>query len=557
MSQLSRLVVPSSPRVLVIGLDGATYDVLGPLAQLGVLPNLAALLGRAALVQCRSTQPAITPVAWTTFLTGCEPAEHGILDYRYLDAASGVLRLNQANRVRVPNLFDAVGQSGDVVSINLPMTYPPPRDLPGMIVGGLDSPSTEAVLAPYPEFARRLRGSGVWYGLDTIWKRKPESFEELSRGVALTQADFRGRLTAARIADAMHDWRLLVVQFQTLDSLQHRCWNLLGLEGACGGSPRWTARLREALTTLDECVGELCNLAARRRAAVVVVSDHGFGPFREKISLAELLRKRDLIVPADAPRHALHWLVRKAWRAHRSMAPRLHPGRSAAGAERPLGSLAPIDWRTSRAVALHGNLAALVYLNTAARFGAGPIVSADQYDATLAETIAAFAEARHPETGEALFVHVEATRRQLGCDPLERSWPDVVAIPADGFHTRPKFDRAWRLMVPDTKLTGTHRTSGVLMIDAPGVQLGHTHSAELRNVAPTILAMLGGRPPTSMTGRVLDELWTGDGSPAPSRAERPVTPARAAEFASVTNHPLSAAQQGAVESRLRDLGYIE
>jgi predicted AlkP superfamily phosphohydrolase/phosphomutase len=393
--------------------------------------------------------------------------------------------------------------------------------------------------------------------LDTIWKQKPESFEELSRGVALTQADFRGRLTAAQIADTMHDWRLLVVQFQTLDSLQHRCWNLLGLEGASGGSPRWTARLREALTTLDECVGELCDLAARRRAAVVVVSDHGFGPFREKISLAELLRKRDLIVPADAPRHALHWLVRKAWRAQRSLARRLHPGRSAAGAERPLGSLAPIDWRTSRAVALHGNLAALVYLNTAARFGAGPIVSADQYDSALAETIAAFAEARHPETGEALFVHVEATRGQLGCDPLERSWPDVVAIPADGFHTRPKFDRAWRLMVPDTKLTGTHRTSGVLMIDAPGVQLGHTHSAELRDVAPTILAMLGGRQPVSMTGRVLNELWTGEETPAEKPRATHLASAPDANHAFDQPHAFSATAQAQVESRLRELGYIE
>jgi hypothetical protein len=95
------------------------------------------------------------------------------------------------------------------------------------------------------------------------------------------------------------------------------------------------------------------------------------------------------------------------------------------------------------------------------------------------------------------------------------------------------------------------------MIDAPGVQLGQTRSAELRDVAPTILAMLGGRPPASMTGRVLEELWNDDRSPAPSRAERLVTPAQAAEFASVSNHSLSTAQQCAVESRLRDLGYIE
>jgi predicted AlkP superfamily phosphohydrolase/phosphomutase len=287
-----------------------------------------------------------------------------------------------------------------------------------------------------------------------------------------------------------------------------------------------------------------------------VASDHGFGPFREKISLAELFRKRGLVVPADVPRHALHWLWRKVWRARRSLARRLHPGRSAAGAERPLASLAPIDWRTSRAVALHGNLAALVYLNTQARFGAGPIVTSGQYDSALAETIAALAEARHPETDEPLFVQVAATRDQLGCDPLERSWPDVVAIPADGFHTRPKFDPGWRLMVPDAKLNGTHRAGGVLMIDAPGIRLGQSCDANLRDVAPTILAMLGGRAPATMTGRVLSELWGGEG------ARDSIDEARRIEFAHGSRiaagvQELTPMAQSTVESRLRELGYIE
>ena len=548
--------MPTSPRVLVIGLDGATYDVLMPLMAAGVMPNLADLLTRSALVDCQSTEPAITPVAWTTVLTGTSPERHGILDYRYLDATTGCLRLNQADRVRVPILFDFVRRSGDVVSINVPMTHPAPRNVPGLVIGGLDSPSTSAVLAPYPEFSRRLRANGAWYGLETIWKRKPESLEELSNGVQKTQADFRGRVAAARIADAMHDWRLMLVQFQTLDSLQHRCWHLLGLDDAPGGHPTWIAKLREALRTLDDCLGELLELASRRRAAVVVVSDHGFGQFREKISLAELLRQRGLIVAADAPRHFSHWLWRKTWRWQRSLSRRFRPGRSTANFERPLASLAPIDWGRSRTVALHGNLAGLVYLNTSARFGSGPITTSQQYDDALAETIAAFREARHPETGEALFIDAFAARERLGCDPLERAWPDVVAIPADGFHTRPKFDRAWRLMVPDPKLVGTHRAAGVLMIDAPGVQSGEPRRAQLRDVAPTILSMLGSFVPSSMTGRVLGELWGGI-DVGSRRSPFLNLPASSSANGSHSANELTPAAQAQVETRLRELGYLE
>jgi predicted AlkP superfamily phosphohydrolase/phosphomutase len=240
------------------------------------------------------------------------------------------------------------------------------------------------------------------------------------------------------------------------------------------------------------------------------------------------------------------------------------PDRSAAGIPRPLASLAPIDWRRSRAVALHGNLAALVYLNTVARFGAGPLVSSNDYDCALAETIAAFEEARHPETGEALFTDVYATREGLGCDPLERSWPDVAAIPADGFHTRPKFDPVWRLMMPDVKLAGTHRRAGVLMIDAPGVRPGKQLRADLSDVAPTVLQLLGSAVPGSMSGRALRELW----GASPAAAAQPIIAllgeaSRAegglSEFATVglRGADLTAEAQAEVESRLRDLGYLE
>src|SRR2546423_14749019 len=104
-----------SPRVLVIGLDGATYDVFVPLAELGVMPNLSILLRDAALHELRSTEPYTTPVAWTSFLTGCEVSTHGIFDYRYLDHARGELLLNHSGRIACPTLFDELAAAGGQV----------------------------------------------------------------------------------------------------------------------------------------------------------------------------------------------------------------------------------------------------------------------------------------------------------------------------------------------------------------------------------------------------------------------------------------------------------
>lgn len=544
------------PRVLVIGLDGATFDVLKPLADAGVMPNVARLLSDSALAELNSTAPAITPTAWTTFQTGCEPSEHGIFDYRYLEHERGEVLLNHAARVGVPTLFDAVSEAGgDVISLNLPMTWPVVGPARGLIVGGLDSPSLDAVLAPYPDFARRLRESGARYGLDTVWQRRPLDFDELCDRVRATQEVFRGRVVAAQLADGLHDWRLMVVQFQTLDSLQHRAWHLLGIQAA-GGPPKWIERTQLAMRTLDACVGELVELAEQRNAAVLVVSDHGFGNFREKISLPELLRRRGLLVPAGAWDRGVYRVRRDAWKVRRWWRRVRRPQLSTASMSRPCEGLLPIDWRRSVALTLHGNLGGLVYLNTPQRFGRGPVATPRQYDQTLEDVIAAFQEARHPETEERLFTDVWAVGDMAG-DPIEQRLPDVVAIPAPGFHTRPKMDRSGHLLRPDPALSGTHRQQGVLMLKAPGVMLGAHRAAELRDVAPTILAMLGLRSEV-MSGRPLGELFAPD-CETPTRASigKATCLNSASRNVPVAGHQLSAAEKARVEQRLRELGYIE
>ncbi len=623
----SALRIPHSPRVLVIGLDGATYDVLVPLAEAGVMPNLATLLRESALHELRSTEPYTTPVAWTSFLTGCDVASHGIWDYRYLDHARGELRLNHAGRIACPTLFHEVAAGGgQVVSLSLPMTYPAPAGVPGIVVGGLDSPSGEATLRPYPHFAERLRAMGVEYSLETIWKRKPRRYQELAAGVARTIDEFDDHVAAARIADELTDWRLMVVQFQTLDSLQHRCWHLLTachserpshserprhserseespaappetLRRAQGDNhAAWVREAHRAMEVLDHCIGQLIELADRRRAAVVVLGDHGFGPFREKICVNEVLRQRGLQRLASRATAWRHRAARTAWKLRKWLHRRTQEG-STAGLRRPLEALAPVDWRRTAALAVHGELSALVYLNDVARFGRGPIAAPRQREQAEADTLAAFREVRHPTTGEALFEDVYATRERFDCDTIARGWPDVVAIPAPGFHTRSKFDTAGHLLFADPTLTGTHRRETVLMIRAPSVAAAGTlggrqvacHSerseestwgtrlacqatdtraacptrrpvVEMRDVAPTILGLLGQPPGKHMTGRCLTdsqaiaagvEVRHHRTSKLAARAD--ATPAGQGE----DSQGLAGQDHRLVEDRLRDLGYLE
>jgi hypothetical protein len=76
----SKGTAPAVPgKVLLIGLDGADWDLIRPMAAAGELPHLARLLGGGAHGDLRSLQSrAESPTIWTTIATGKSPAEHGI-----------------------------------------------------------------------------------------------------------------------------------------------------------------------------------------------------------------------------------------------------------------------------------------------------------------------------------------------------------------------------------------------------------------------------------------------------------------------------------------------
>src|SRR4051812_7098945 len=99
-------------RVVFLGLDGGTMAVLGPLFDRGLMPRLADFWRRSASGALRSSDPMVTPVAWTSFSTGCTPPTHGVHEFSYLEPSDRSVRPNHAGRVRVPTLWHAIDAAG-------------------------------------------------------------------------------------------------------------------------------------------------------------------------------------------------------------------------------------------------------------------------------------------------------------------------------------------------------------------------------------------------------------------------------------------------------------
>ena len=68
-------------KVIVIGLDGLEPGIVEAMLERAELPNLARIRAAGSYSRLKTTYPAQTPVAWSSFVTGTNPGGHGIFDF--------------------------------------------------------------------------------------------------------------------------------------------------------------------------------------------------------------------------------------------------------------------------------------------------------------------------------------------------------------------------------------------------------------------------------------------------------------------------------------------
>ncbi len=547
-------------RLLVLGLDGATWNVLDPMRKRGLMPNLDALLAHSASGVLRSTIPPVTTAAWTTMMTGCDPARHGVFDHRYYDAAEGRMKVNHSGRIRVPTLWQLLSEQGrSVACLNLPGVYPP-LPVRGLMVSGMDSPHLEAAMSAAPEFAARRPVDAPNYGLTYFWKRAPRSLEEFQANAEGTAVSFRGRADGGCLADKLvPDWSVLMVQFQNLDPFQHRAWPYLNVDETGIDRPDWNQAAEKVLRGLDQAVGQLCELADRRDAAVMVVSDHGFGPCLGRVNVNRILVDAGVVRLPGWLGQLQTTTLKGAFRVKLWNQKRDNPAARSASFDQSIVAQFPFDWKRTLAFAPHQDTAAMIYVNSAARHGhmktAAPRLTPRQIDDARAAASQALAAARHPETGLRLFPRLIPVASTYQIDPASEGYPDLIAMPDEPYWVRTKLtsNRGW--VETDANLPGTHRPDGVVALAGVGLEPGRHLKAELVDATPTILALLGHPIPEHIQGKPI------------------VAPSREVEHAHAASRRLDAGQplegphrrpfeysreeQAVIEQRLADLGYLE
>ncbi len=546
----------SGAKVIVIGLDGVSPDLARRWIDSGDLPNLAAIAERGCLGPLLSTPNAMSPAAWSSFVTGLEAGNHGI--FYFMDRIPGTYQVRYvSSRTRdgVP-IWTALSASGKrVASLFVPLTYPA-IEVNGVLASGWLAPSLDDPAYAYPgNLPARMLTAAPEFRLHTgmtEFVRRGRYAEVLERKKASLRAKTK---VAVDLLDS-ELWDLFVVVFDETDPVQHYFWHFSDPDHPQhepDGAKAFGDAIPQIYQLADEAVGQLLSLVGQE-SYVFIISDHGQGPnTRGRLYLTGLLRAAGLQV--DAKRGPGSRVTRLA----HDLASRVLPSRvkhRLAARFRGLhervvhASFAgDIDWTATRAYSFWSNGCAEPWINLKGRDPDGIVDPGDEYEATLSEVIQVIMQATDPATDETAAESV-ARRDEVYHGPHVDRAPDLLV------HWRPdivvsglRCGRTGELIdtpVAEDLRTGGHRREGLLMACGPKGRSGHCpQAAGIADLAPTIYGLLDVAPPHPLDGRPWLELF-----PDALHVRDPETDSVASAAGG------GQADAALIEKRLEDLGYL-
>ncbi|MCE9592863.1 MAG: alkaline phosphatase family protein [Planctomycetes bacterium] len=108
---------PSGLKIVLIGIDGATWDVIDPMLDTGELPTFAGLIQRGSRAPLESQTPILSPCIWTTIATGRNRKDHGIFRFRSTTTTADRPRLMATTDRTAPAIWNMVTSFGVGVGV--------------------------------------------------------------------------------------------------------------------------------------------------------------------------------------------------------------------------------------------------------------------------------------------------------------------------------------------------------------------------------------------------------------------------------------------------------
>lgn len=575
------LETKSGTRVLVIGLDGATFDLIKPWVSTGKLPNIGRLMSEGVYGNLESVPNMCSAAAWPSFATGKNPGKHGLYWFAEPKRDSYEFRYANATFCKAETLWKLLSRAGKRVGvIHVPMTYPA-EAVNGFLIAGVEAPSPDSKGFSYPpELISEVREHCGPY---IISAGLPEyvASGRVEKGLQGIKKQIASRLCAAQYLIKSKPWDFFMVVFGATDHAHHALWKFIDERHPgynAEDASRYGDSIYQVYAEVDMAVGALLETVGDD-VTVIIMSDHGGGlnqwganhlndwleaegylmhntslGDQDPSSLSGVIRELTLRVLGRVYSLIRLYLPRKYLGVLSGIFPKLR-----ALVESRLHYY-DIDWSATRAYA--DGVTDCIRINLKGREPEGIVEPGTEYEQLRDELIQKLYECRDPVTGKKVVDRV-SKREEIYQGPyLDRAADLEIRWNTDGvIHglCEAALTKRRKFETQVDRVSGGHRPNGILIAKGMEVRKGvEIEGARIIDLAPTVLHLMEQEVPEDMDGIVLANILDSNFSDShPIRYSEAADPNGFDLPSSDACDGYTETETRELEERLRGLGYIE
>ena len=503
-------------RVLIIGIDGATFNIINPLLSDNKLPTFQKIINQGIHGILNSSLPLHSATGWTSLVTGKNSGKHNVYDlYEKFNGSYNRRVINKQN-VKTKTLWDILGEHNrKSVVMNIPVTYPPTK-INGIMVSGMLTPPGE--LFTYPEhLSEELYNKDYIIDIFYHYKDSIEDFVELAfKTISLRKQAFTGLLKS-------NDWDFSIVDFTAVDRLQRTIWQR-------------ESQIQKLYIKLDSLIGEILEETVDDNTYVMIISNHGFKSISKKFFVNEWLWESGLLSKKVSTQRASipdFWEYQYGYRRNkktaiskflattkitkdniRSLLPdmlcELIKKATPASSRRlfPKENLI-INWDYTKAY-FSSQFSQGININLKGREPRGIVKSGKEYEQLRDQVIHELYRLKDPQTFENVIDEVYRGE-DIFFGEYEKNAPDIVFVPHNYNYVLEPNKRTSKNCIcyahDDFPVFSQPDSDGIFLMTGPRIKKGiDTTKLKIFDIAPTVLSILDIPVPTDMDGTVMSDV---------------------------------------------------